>query len=49
MRICIRTRVMHLMSDRAYAYAYGRLQIYGPLALKRESNKSINKSPNHPK
>jgi hypothetical protein len=33
MRICIRTRVMRLMSDRAYAYAYGRLYIYGPLAL----------------
>jgi len=31
MRICIRTRVMRLMSDRAYAYAYGRLYIYGPL------------------
>ena len=29
MRICIRTRVMRLMSDRAYAYAYGRLYIYG--------------------
>ena len=27
MRICIRTRVMHLMSDSAYAYAYGRLYI----------------------
>jgi len=29
MRICIRTRVMRLMLDRAYAYAYGRLYIYG--------------------
>jgi len=29
MRIYIRTRVMRLMSDRAYAYAYGRLYIYG--------------------
>jgi len=29
MRICIRNRVMRLMSDRAYAYAYGRLYIYG--------------------
>jgi len=33
MRICIRTRVMRLMLDRAYAYAYGRLYIYGLLAL----------------
>jgi len=49
MRICIRTKVMHLMSDRAYAYAYGRLYIYGPLALERESIKSINKSKKHPK
>ena len=47
MRICIRTRVMRLMSDRAYAYAYGRLYIYGPLALEIEN--SIKKSPNHPK
>ena len=29
MRICIRTRVIRLMSDRACAYAYGRLYIYG--------------------
>jgi hypothetical protein len=29
MRICIRTRVMRLMSDRAYAYTYGILYIYG--------------------
>jgi len=36
MRICIRTRVMRLMSDRAYAYEYGRLYIYGPLALEIE-------------
>jgi hypothetical protein len=47
MRICIRTRVMRLMSDRAYAYAYGRLYIDGPLAL--EIEKSINKSKKHPK
>jgi len=38
MRICIRTKVMRLMSDRAYAYAYGRLYIYGPLALEIECN-----------
>jgi hypothetical protein len=30
MRICVRTRVMRLVLDRAYAYAYGRLYIYGP-------------------
>ena len=36
MRICIRTKVMRLMSDRAYTYAYGRLYIYGPLALEIE-------------
>jgi hypothetical protein len=48
MRICIRTRVMRLMSDRAYAYAYGRLYIYGPLALEIERIKSINKSKKHP-
>jgi hypothetical protein len=47
MRICIRTRVMHLISDRAFAYAYGRLYIDGPLAL--EIEKSINKSKKHPK
>jgi hypothetical protein len=29
MRIYIRARVMRLMSDRAYAYVYGRLYIYG--------------------
>jgi hypothetical protein len=29
MRRCIRTRVMRLMSGSAYAYAYGRLYIYG--------------------
>jgi hypothetical protein len=53
MRICIRTRVMRLMRDRAYAYAYGRLYIFGPLALEIErinqSIKSINKSKKHPK
>jgi hypothetical protein len=32
---------------RAYAYAYGRLYIYGPLAL--EIEKPTKKSPNHPK
>jgi hypothetical protein len=30
MRICIRIRTMCLMLDSAYAYAYGRLYIYGP-------------------
>jgi len=49
MRICTRTRVMRLMSDRTYAYAYGRLYIYGPLALEIESIKSINKSKKHSK
>jgi len=34
---------------RAYAYAYERLYIYGPLALEIESIKSINKSKKHPK
>jgi len=34
---------------RAYAYAYERLYIYGPLALEIESFKTIKKSPNHPK
>ena len=34
---------------RAYAYAYGRLYIYGFLALEIEEIKSIKKSPNHPK
>jgi hypothetical protein len=42
MRICIRTRVMRLMSDRAYAYAYGRLYIYGPLALEIERINQVN-------
>jgi hypothetical protein len=46
MRIYIRTRVMRLMSDRAYAYAYGRLYIYRPLALEIEKS---NKSKKHPK
>jgi len=36
MRICIRIRVMRLMSDSVYAYAYGRLYIY-------EIDQSINK------
>jgi hypothetical protein len=32
---------VRLMSDRAYAYAYGRLYIYGPLALEiDQSSKS---------
>jgi hypothetical protein len=42
MRICIRTRVMRLILDRAYAYAYGRLYIYGPLAFKIESINQVN-------
>jgi hypothetical protein len=42
MRICIRTRVMRLMSDRAYAYAHGRLYIYGPLALEIERINQVN-------
>ena len=29
MKICIRTRVIRLMSGSAYAYAYGRLYISG--------------------
>jgi hypothetical protein len=37
MMICIRIRVMRLMSDSVYAYAYGRLYIY-------EIDQSINKS-----
>jgi len=49
MRICIRTTVMRLMLERAYAYAYGRLYIYGPLALEIERIKLINKSKKHPK
>jgi len=44
MRICIRTRVMRLVSDRAYAYAYGNLYIYGPYALEREVNQSSHSS-----
>jgi hypothetical protein len=40
MKIYIRTRVMRLMSDRVYAYAYGRLYIYKPYAL--EIDQSIN-------
>jgi hypothetical protein len=40
--ICIRTRVMRLMLDGAYAYAYERLYIYGPQAL--EIDKPIDKS-----
>jgi len=32
---------MRLMSDRAYAYAYGRLYIYGPLALGIEANQQV--------
>jgi hypothetical protein len=43
MRICIRTRVMHLMSDRAYPDAYRRLYIYGPLALEIERINRVNK------
>jgi len=39
---CIRIRTMRLMSDSAYADAYGRLYIYGLYAL--EIDKSINKS-----
>jgi hypothetical protein len=46
-RICIRTRVMCLMLDGAYVYAYERLYIYGPLAL--EIDKPIKKSKKHPK
>ena len=42
MRICIRTRVIRLMSDSAYAYAYRRLYIYAPSTL--EIDQSINKS-----
>jgi len=44
---CIRIRVMRLMSDSAYVYAYGRLYIYGPYALLIDQ--SINKSFQHPK
>jgi hypothetical protein len=42
MRICIRTRAMRLMSDRAYAYAYGRLYIYRLLALEIERISQVN-------
>jgi len=38
-RICIasiRIRMMRLMSDSVYAYAYMRLYIYGPYALSRD-------------
>jgi hypothetical protein len=45
---CIRIRMMRLMSDSAYAYAYRSLYIYGPSTLEK-SAKSIKKSPNHPK
>jgi hypothetical protein len=38
---CIRVRMMRLMLDSAYAYAYGSLYIYGFSALER-SVKSIN-------
>ena len=31
----IRIREMHLMSNSAYAYAYGSLYICGPYALER--------------
>jgi hypothetical protein len=41
MRICIRTRVMRLMSDRAYAYANGRLYIYGTLALEIDQSSQL--------
>jgi hypothetical protein len=41
MRICIRIRVMRLMSDSAYAYAYVSLYIYGPYALERGINQVI--------
>jgi len=39
MRICIRTRVMRLMSGSAYVYAYGRLDIYGLWVSSRLINK----------
>ena len=38
MRIWIRTRVMRLMSYRAYAYAYGRLYQIRSLALEIEQS-----------
>jgi len=34
MIICIRIRIMHLISDKVYAYVYGRFSIYRPLAFK---------------
>jgi hypothetical protein len=42
MRICIRTRVMRLMSDRAYAYAFGSLYIYRLLAFEIERINLVN-------
>jgi len=44
MRIYIRIKVMRLMSDSAYAYAYGSLYIYGPSALEREISQSSHSS-----
>jgi len=41
MRICIRIRVMRLMSDRAYVYAYGRLYIYGPSGFEKTVNQQV--------
>ena len=43
MKICIRIRVMRLMSDKAYAYAYayGRLYIYGPSGLEKTVNQQV--------
>jgi len=38
----IRIRGMRLMSDSAYAYAYGGLYIYGPYALERSVNQEVN-------
>jgi len=37
---CIRIRMMRLMSASAYAYAYRRLYIYEPYALKRSQSTS---------
>ena len=48
MRICIRTRVIRLISDIAYAYAYGRLYIYGPLALEIERTNQVNQQVTEP-
>jgi hypothetical protein len=42
---CIRTRVMRL---RAYAYAYGRLYIYGPLDLEIERTNQLNQEVTEP-